>query len=76
MNCCADTKLGLALNQIFERFLDSLQEGSTALMHAAQYHERAAACEMIKCLVEHGADVNAAGWVCSLFSCVIRWRGL
>ena len=39
------------------------QGGDTALIVAAYSSEPTAAVEMIKCLVEHGADVNAANKV-------------
>ena len=64
MNCCADTKLGL-FNPIIRHAAMSKQDGWTPLLHAADGARTAVTVEMIKCLVEHGADVNAVDWVCS-----------
>ena len=58
----------------------AVQYGWTALMHAAtQCWQPQAAFEMIKCLVDHGADVNASHHVRSVLYWVfglnsqLRW---
>ena len=57
----------------------AVQYGWTALICAATYWQSQAAFEMIKCLVDHGADVNASHHVRSVLYWVfglnsqLRW---